>query len=136
MKSGLNPGLDRSPLLRRPGEMATHASSVYSIFRLLAAHFIQNRFTQTAKTHALSSKCEDDNLVPSLLEVRSGHIERLLRTDIPEAAERMAVDPDRTFAPSACVQEGITERLQIEVTLIEGRSDGSFGGLHSGEGNF
>src|SRR5579872_2145695 len=136
MKSGLNPGLDRSPLLRRPGEMATHASSVYSIFRLLAAHFIQNRFTQTAKTHALSSKCEDDNLVPSLFEIRSGHIQRLLRTDIPEAAERMTVDPDRALAPSARVEERIAGRLRIEMTLIEGRSDRSFGGLHSGEGNF
>ena len=50
---------------------------------------------------------EDDDLVVAFFEPGAGDIERLLRADVPIAAERVAVDPDRSFAEGAHVEKRV-----------------------------
>src|ERR1700722_6887085 len=51
-----------------------------------------------------------------------GHVERLLRAEVPEAAECVTVHPHRAFAPTTRVQKGVANLLQFELSAIEGRT--------------
>ena len=54
----------------------------------------------------------------------AGHIHRLLRADVPVAAEVVAVDPRKAFAPRAQVEEGVAGLFDVHPHAIEtpGRS--------------
>ncbi len=48
---------------------------------------------------------EDDDFVSALTEPRAGDEESLLRTDLPEAADRVAIDPQGSFSKVPDVEE-------------------------------
>ena len=70
----------------------------------------------------LAVEIEDDDFVAARFEERRGQVERFLRTDIPEAAERAAVDPDHAFAQLAGVEEGVGRVVDGESGVIEART--------------
>jgi hypothetical protein len=61
---------------------------------------------------------EDEDLVLTLLEPATGHVESLLRTDLPEAAEAVAVDIDEALAPGGEVEEGVGLLVYGEGALV------------------
>src|SRR5579864_1448750 len=104
--------------LPRPKYVATSLRSLV----LLASHLVQHRIAQSAETRSVRVQREYNHLIRSLLQKRRWHIERLLRSDIPEPPERMAVNPDRALAPSAQIEERVACSLQLEVALVKRRS--------------
>ena len=50
---------------------------------------------------------EDDDLVFAGAEPWAGDVEGLLRADVPEAADRVAVDPESSLGEVADVEEGV-----------------------------
>ena len=69
---------------------------------------------------------EDDDFVGAFAEPGAGDEEGLLRADVPEAADGVAVDPEGSFAEVADVEEGVAGGGEGEVGSVEG------GGGHSG----
>ena len=68
-----------------------------------------------------SLQVEDDDLILALLQPAARHEERLLRTNLPEAAHGVAVHPDHAFAPGLHVEERIARLVQLEGGAVVGR---------------
>src|SRR5258708_1829525 len=62
---------------------------------------------------------KDDDFVCAGPEPGAGEVERLLRANVPEAAEVVAVDPDDAFAEMAEVEEGARGCGDIEFGMEE-----------------
>ena len=64
-----------------------------------------------------SYNIEDNHLVATRFQPTARYIERLLRTDVPEAPDGMAIDIDLTLTEVLHIEEGITNAflLQIEI---------------------
>ena len=58
---------------------------------------------------------EDDDLVGAGFEPGAGDVEGLLRADVPEAAEVVAVDPDCALAEGGDVEEGVAGGVRVNV---------------------
>ena len=54
------------------------------------------------------------------MEPGAGDKEGLLRADVPEAADGVAVDPEGAFAEVADVEEGVAGGGEGEVAAVEG----------------
>ena len=52
----------------------------------------------------------------------AGQVKRLLRPDVPNAAEGMSVDPDESFGEFTGIEEGVAGLLNIEGAAIEARA--------------
>ena len=77
------------------------------LFRTLD-QLIQHGRTHTAKRPVpRRNQPEYRDFILPLPKPRSRKIESLLRSEIPETAERMPVDPDHALAPSAHIQKRI-----------------------------
>src|SRR5687768_17238367 len=64
---------------------------------------------------------EDDDLVPPRLQPATGAVQRLLRADVPKAAEVVAVHPHDALAPRAEVEERVADLPQLECAAVERR---------------
>lgn len=53
------------------------------------------------------SRSKRITLLSSFPQPRAGEEERLLRADLPEAAQRASIDPDRAFGQAARVEKGV-----------------------------
>src|SRR5262245_5867155 len=74
------------------------------------------------RSHAFATQIEDDDLVGAAVQPRGGHVKRLLRADLPETPEMMAVDPHRALVPAAQIEERVADLRHRELAVIERRS--------------
>ena len=85
--------------------------------------FINDRLFQTFyRSFFRTDNILHDNLILTFLKPATRHIQRLLRTDFPEASYCMSVDIDLTLAPSFQIKERIAGFLQIECSTIAARN--------------
>jgi len=73
--------------------------------------FVEDGFGEAAESEASAGfggeHIEDDDFVFADAKEGRGEIESLLRADVPDAAERVAVDPDDAFREGARVEERV-----------------------------
>src|ERR1035441_4501322 len=74
-----------------------------------------------------SIELEHNHLVRALLQPRPRQIQRVLRPNVPEPAQRVAIDPELPLAELAGVQKRVARLLHLERPTIEARS--AAGGL-------
>src|SRR4029078_2266053 len=79
--------------------------------RDVVAELVEDRVAEAAQVVLLRAAVdvEDEDLVRALLQPAAGQVERLLRADVPVAAERVAVDPDGALGELARVEERVAE---------------------------
>src|SRR5579862_4257315 len=67
--------------------------------------------------HAVS--IEDNHVVRACMQPRAGQVERLLRTDVPDAPQRPTVDPDKAFGRAVGVEKRIAHAIYLQCSAIE-----------------
>ena len=86
--------------------------------RFLNIQLVQFGEVLTEENRLLRShNIEDNHLVATRFQPTTRYIERLLRTDVPETSDGMAIDIDLALAKVLHIEEGITDAflLQIEI---------------------
>src|SRR3974390_3364355 len=69
---------------------------------------VQDRLFQSGNDRFLrTEQVEDHDFIQAGFQPGTRQIHGLLRADIPETSQVMAVHPNETFAPSAQVEEGV-----------------------------
>ena len=86
---------------------------------LLQLQLVQFRFGLAPDDSlAGSHHVEHDDLVLALLQPAARHVECLLRTDAPDAAHGVAVDPHLALAPRLEIEERVAHLREVEVAAI------------------
>src|SRR5580698_153574 len=62
---------------------------------------------------------ENDYVVLAFVQPRAGQVESHLGADVPDAAQRVAVDPDEAFGECAGVEEGVAYLVYLKCAAIE-----------------
>jgi hypothetical protein len=88
--------------------------------RLSFCSEVEDRVRHEAECAArLAVDIEDHDLVVAFLQPWRRKIERALRADVPEAAERLAVEEDFSFTQSARIEIGICRFVDVKCRPIE-----------------
>ena len=74
----------------------------------------QRRFDAGERMNAVLDLLKDDNFVAAFLEPDAGTVKRLLRPDIPVAAEIVAVDDDDALAPAAQIEKCVADLRKLK----------------------
>ena len=66
-------------------------------------------------------KIENRHRVRAFVQPAAGNVIRLLRTDLPDAANGVAIDPKQSFPQLAYIEEGIADFGEGEGSAMECR---------------
>ena len=76
---------------------------------------VQDRLFQSGNDRFVRpEQIEDHDFIPAGLQPGTGQIHGLLRTDIPETPEVVAIDPYEPFTPGSQVEESVMRFGDVE----------------------